>query len=358
MSTAISTTSPLTKSITDSGVSAETADYLVRTFGPYFAQASEIIEASRQIEVSDATQLSEMKAAREARLKLKAIRVEADKTRKSVKEESLRLSKAIDNVAKTVPMLTEPEEARLEECERFAELAEAKRQATLTTERARLLAAEGDDPTVYRDLGAMPQQKFADLLAQARDARARREEAARKAEEERQAAERKRREDEERLRAENDRLRTEREEADRQRREAEQKAQAERREREEAERRQRAEADAKLRVEREAAEKERRRLQAESDAKLKAEREAREKLEREAREREEAERKRKAAEELAAKKAAAAPDADKLRTLAATVAALPIPAMKTAEGNAAREQIAQWLDDLARRISDRADSLT
>lgn len=331
--------------IGESGLTEQTSARLVQEFMPAFSAASAIVAESRNIVVTDATQVSEMKAARAARLKLREIRVESEKVRKALKEDSLRMGKAIDNVAKVIVMVTEPEEARLEEAEQFAIRSEAKRKAEAKSRREEILRPYGIDTQFY-DLGGMTDAAFSQLLDATATAHAVKREAAEKAERDRIAAEEARKAEEARIRAENERLRAERE--------AQERAAAAERAKAEEERKA---IEAKHAAERKAAEEKARKEREEADAKLRAEREAREKLEREAAEKARADAAKRAAEERAAAKAAAAPDADKLRALAATVACVPIPKMATRAGSEAAEQIARWLDDVARRISDRADTL-
>jgi hypothetical protein len=338
MTTQITHTNQLSRVIAESELATDTADYLLKTFGPPFEQASQIIERSGRIEVTDATQVSQMKAARTARLELRSIRVEAEKTRKAVKEDALRLCTAIDKVASVIPMLTEPEESRLESCEKFAELAEARRKMELRGSRVAALTPFNANAHMMA-LEAMTDDEFERLLATSRRIQEEEKAEAARAEAERIAREKARAEEDARIRAENERLRKELEEADRQRGEAERRAEKERRE-----------------TEAKAAE-ERRRLQAEADAKLKAEREAREKLERESREREEAEKKRKAAEERARKKAAAAPDAEKLRTLARDLYAIKRPQMSTDEGTAALDRAIRVIQSAVEEIKALAENL-
>jgi colicin import membrane protein len=333
------------KIVNESGLSNTLADNLVHAFGPPFAEASAIVAESRQIHVTDATQLTEMKSARTARHKLREIRTAAEKQRKAMKEDSLRMGKAIDNVAKTIALLTEPEEARLEECEKFAERAEAARKASLKAAREQLLRPFNIDTGFY-DLGSMPEATFANLLESTRIAHEAKIAAAKKAEDERLAAEQARRDEEARIRAENERLRAEREAQEKAAQAERAKAEAERKAIEAKHAAERKAADDKARAEREAAE-----------AKLRAEREAREKLEREQREREQAEAQRKAAEARAAKKAAAAPDAEKLRAWGRMVKALPPMAMATAEGTAAVMRVEAAVKGLLAEIEREARKL-
>ena len=308
---------PIQKIVTESGLSRGLGDDLVQAFGPPFAEASNLIAASRQIVVTDATQVTEMRAARTARLKLREIRTAAEKRRKEMKEDSLRMGKAIDNVAKTIAMLTEPEEARLEEAEKFAERAEAARKASLRSSREELLRPFNID-TSYYDLGSMPDVTFAGLLESTRIAHEAKIAAAKKAEDDRIAETKAKAEEDARIRAENERLRQER--ADQAARHA--------------------------------------KKQAEAEAKLRAEREAREKLEREQREREQAEAKKKAAEARAAKKAAMAPDADKLRALARDLSAVKRPQMATEEGEAALQNLLAMVSQVVVRIRESAEALS
>jgi hypothetical protein len=81
------------------GLAPDTATALRESFGPYFSRAKEWLEKGRAIQIKDATQVREMKLARECRLALREIRVECENTRKKLKEDSLRKGKAIDGFA-------------------------------------------------------------------------------------------------------------------------------------------------------------------------------------------------------------------------------------------------------------------
>ena len=73
------------------------AQSLRATFETMFAQADEWIARARDIRVTSEDQKREMKFARESRLALKDIRVNAEKTRKKLKEDSVRTGRAIDD---------------------------------------------------------------------------------------------------------------------------------------------------------------------------------------------------------------------------------------------------------------------
>jgi hypothetical protein len=299
------------------------------------------------------------KAARALRLKLKAIRVDAEKTRKALKEDSLRRGKAIDGVNALLEYQLVPVEQAMEEIEKAEERREAERKAALKADREEQLRPYCA-PDFY-DLGNMPEPQFQDLLAGQKAAKAERErlsaeaETARiaaekaaaeaKAEADRLAAESAAKAEAERQ-AEMARLRAEREAAAKAQAEAEAKAAAEkaaadaklaqeRKEAAEREAKAKAEADAKLAAERAAAEAERQRIAAEAaKAKAEADRLAAAEAARVAAENAKAE-----AEAKAAKEAAAAPERQKVQAFAAMLRALQVPALDTEEGRALAARI-------------------
>lgn len=311
-----------------SGLAPDLAGKLAAAFVPLAEQAASVIGESAGITVTDATQVTEIKASRAARLKLRAIRIEVEKTRKSLKEEWLRPGQAIDSLARYLCDRINPVEARLEEQEKFAERKEAERKAALRASREKLLAPFGVNTAFYQ-LADMDENTFAALLSSSRLAHEAKIAEAKRAEAERIAAENARKEEEARVRAENERLRQEAAERER-------AVEAERKQAEEARRA----AEAEARQEREA-----------SEAKLREERSAREKLEREAKEREAAEKRRVEAEERAKRRAERAPDRDKLLAVAASVRAIVVPemksdAMKSVRNNivAKAEAFAVWIE--------------
>lgn len=323
----------------------EVGKAIIDLFDPFYARAAALAAEAGAIAVTDATQVSEIKASREMRLKLRTVRTGAENARKTAKEESLKRSQAIDAAARVIADLCEPVEARLLEQEQFAERAEAKRKAALAAERGEALRNIGGDPSLYQ-LGDMKPTEFEDLMVglkaahEKRVAEAKAQEEARKAEEARRAEE----------------LRIAREKAAA----AEAEAAKARAEQAEAERKAKAEREAleaKARREREAAEAEaaaeRRRLQALADV----ERQKREAAEKAQREREAEEKRQREAQEKAAKKAAAAPDADKLRAFAKAIEDVPTPKMATPEGVEALRIIVSARVSFAGIIVDQAEQI-
>jgi len=125
----------IVKVITESGVEATTAKTLQDSFLPFFTQAQEWAEKAGQLVVTNASQVQLMKDARQARLMLKEIRVNADKTRKSLKEDSLRYGKAVQGVYNVIEYLIVPIEQHLEKQENFVKIQEAEQKAKLKLQR-------------------------------------------------------------------------------------------------------------------------------------------------------------------------------------------------------------------------------
>jgi hypothetical protein len=180
-------THQLDLAVQSAGVSETATHQLKSKFGGYFAAAESLINAARGITVTDATQLTEMRQARDARLALAKVRIEAEKTRKDMKEDSLRAGRAIDGIANVLKGMIIPVEDRLQDMEDFAKRAEAARKEALRAERAEILHGLGQE-TAHFDLSAMDAETFDNLVGGIRAANQARQEAERKAEEDRLAA--------------------------------------------------------------------------------------------------------------------------------------------------------------------------
>ena len=105
MNTETQTSNELQIVIDQNGLEQETRIALKNAFDPFYIQASEWKSKALALTVTDASQIKEMVDAREARLVLKGIRIDVEKTRKTLKEDSLRKGKAIDTIANTKAML-------------------------------------------------------------------------------------------------------------------------------------------------------------------------------------------------------------------------------------------------------------
>lgn len=321
----ITTNNPIETALEVGSIGAARAQAIVAVFKPLYEQVTEALPALARISVTDATQVSAMKAAREGRLKLRAIRIDAEKHRKAFKEAARREGRSIDDVYKIIATLIDPEEARLEECEKFAERAEAERIREMVRVRTSELLAVGGNPALF-NLDRMTDDEFADALSTAKRLHDEAKERARKQAEEAAAKAKADAEERERLRQENERLRAEQAERDR-------KAAQER-----------AEADAKAKQEREAREKAERDAQALRDAEAKRIRD------------EAAAAARKAAEEERQRRiAAAAPDAEKIHAFARAIRAVPLPDLsdrtKAMRIEAERTYLAEWISDMAKAMT-------
>ena len=284
------------------GLEQTTAHMLQVQFNGFFEEVRDWETKARSIVVTDVSQKDEMKQAREARIALKNIRTSAENKRKLLKEDSVRMGKAIDGCANILKALIVPLEQHLEEQETFVQRREAQRLADLKQARSEAVASRKGNPALY-NLVEMSDRDFETLLSMLDKQEAERQEAERKLEAERVAKAKADAEERERLKHENARLKAEAEAAARAKAELEAAAAAERRAEAAAAAKAKAKAEAKLKAAEAAAAAERK---AREDAERKV---AEEKAKAEAR----AERERKAAER-AAKKAARAPDEQKVTT--------------------------------------------
>jgi hypothetical protein len=352
----------LVKVIDESGVEKQTAIILQESFMPFFQKANEWSEKAKTLIVTDVSQTREMAMARQARLALREIRIEADKVRKTLKEDSLRYGRAVQGVYNVIEYLIKPTEEYLEQQEKFVELQEAKRKAELKAVREMELQpliefvpyginlSDMAEPDYQKLLNGAKLQMQQKMEEEAREKAA--EEARVKAEKEEQerirqenerlrkeAEEKERQLEEERKNAErrqfeiNEAFRIEREKAEKEKKEAEDKARKEREAIEAKAEKEREEAAEKARIEKEKADKilkaeqeEKARLLAEIERKRIAEEKAR----KEAEEKEKDEQRKR---ELAEKKAKAEPDKQKLMDFADMLnEQLVWPEVKTAEG--------------------------
>jgi len=319
----------------ESGLSDDKHNALAKSFNPFAEEMTGLIKTAGTIEVTDANDIDAMKLARKTRLELRRVRVDVEKSRKSLKESALREGKAIDGMANIIKFMIVPVEEALQAKEDFVRIAEKRRIAAMVDNRTAELEAVGMDCT-HLDLGAMSDAAYATLYATAKagnDARIKAEK-------------------EEADRIEADRIATEKADADQRKKDAAERKQIEsdnaklRKEAEErekvlaAERKKEAAAQA---VKDKKAAAERKKLeaaQAATEKKLAAERATAKNLADDAAKAEQ-DRKDSEAQKLADEKAAeqarlAAPDADKLRALDQSICQLAIPSVS---GEVARDAI-------------------
>lgn len=221
----------ITELIKSSQLEESTALVLSSNFLEFETQASKWLDEAQTLIVTSVEQKKEMKLARETRLKLRDVRVSVEKTRKNLKEDSLRYGKAIDAVAKLLKDKLEKAEAHLQEQEDFIKIQEAKEREELRVRRTEELSAFNVDCS-YIDLANMNQLAYEQLLNSSELAYHANIEAEKRAEEERIEREQREADEQNRLRLENEKLRKEAEERERiqaeERRESERKMAEER----------------------------------------------------------------------------------------------------------------------------------
>ena len=300
------------KEITD----VATVEELKAAAQPFFDDAAPLCETARQIVVTDEKDRDGMKKAADTRKSIKRIRVDADKVRKTLKEDSLRKGQAIDKIFNGLRDALSQHEKYLEDQEKFAERIAAERKATLKAERDADIAKLGADPSLY-NTGDMTDETFAATVDGIKAKTEADRMAAEKIEQERIAKEKAEAEERKRIEAENARLKAEAEERDR--KAAEERAAAEARER--------------------------------------AEREAREKAEAELREREESELRKVEEERIEAEKAEQAPDKLKLKGVAQKIRELRIFEPSSKKGVKVFKDVASRTLELADWIDAEADKL-
>jgi len=315
--------------IESAGLEQDTTQTLKQKFLPFWEQAEKWRGMAEGLVVTDESQTREMKMAREARLALRAIRVDADKTRKALKEDSIRYGKAVQGIYNVIEYLIKPIEEHLLQQEQFVQIQEQKRLEALNEERARIAAPlmdwiSEDLPFNNTPWAHFSQDRFDAIISQAKAAKRAEEEELARQEAERIAREKAEAEERERIRKENERLRKE----------------AEERERIAAEER------ARLEAERDRAEEQARRDRAE-----------RERIEAEARRKVEEERGRLEAEEEARRKSQSAPDREKLEEFATELEATTIPVMKSRAGLDLADEIESRLAALAKWVRIQAGKI-
>ena len=155
--------------IETSGLDKTKAQLMLDNFTKFFEQAKEWESKAKDIVITDVSQVQEMQAAREARLALKKIRIETDKVRKELKEQSLRESRAIDGIGNVIKALIIPIEEHLEKQEKFAEIKEQKRKDKIQADRVAKLEPYVESVEFY-NLKEMSEEAFNQLLTSSKAA--------------------------------------------------------------------------------------------------------------------------------------------------------------------------------------------
>ena len=304
--------------INNSGLEKTKAQVLLDNFSSYFEMAADWERKTKELIVDNVSQIAEMKMAREGRIFL-------GKTRKQLKESALREGQTIDAIAKILTNLILPIENELEAKEKFKEIQEAKIKAELKASRELELQPYAEFVSFnFIDLGSMDEVNYQSLLTGAKSSLQNKIEAEKKAEAERIAKIKAEQEEQERIKKENENLKAEA---------------AEKQKQLEAER-----ADAK-------------KIQDALEAKAKAEAAEKQKLEDQIKAKAAGEAKELQAKKLAEKKAAAAPDKDKLIQFAKAIKDLNPPILKTEEANKILENALSLLNKTGIYILENTNKL-
>lgn len=277
----IEATTELVQLVETSGLEKAKQNQIAETLGVFFNKAAEWGATIQSIVITSPEETGKMKMAKEGRLTLKNMRLEAEKIVKAKRDEVkyamanfvledklwLKAGQMMEATFKNL-------ETKLEEKEKFAERWEAERKEKLKAERLEQLLPLGFQLENGFDLGNMDEQMFQSLKLGLETAKKEKEETERKAEEERIAKEKAEAEERARIKAENERLKLEAEAKEKQLAEERAKAEAERKAMEAKAAKLKAEADAKLKAEKEANEKLQAEIRAKAEAEEKAKREA------------------------------------------------------------------------------------
>lgn len=342
--------------VKNSGLAIQEGEEIKQSYIPFLVQLSEIQDQANKIDFAKPTPTDEL-IARDLRLKTVKIRTGASDLKDSRKRIHLlkgNLEQAAYNLIAASCKLAEETFVTVEKAR---EIAEAKRQAELKTVRDAEILPFIEFVPAGLDMGKMTEEDYQKLLSGAKMQMDAKIEVEKKAEAERIAAEQARLAEEKRIREENERLKKEAEEKEKQLEAERAKAEQERKAAEEKARKEREALEAKAEAERKKAAEIARIEKEKADAVLKAEQEAKAKLEAELKAKADAEDKARKEAELFAKKAAAAPDKDKLLALAIQISTMKLPELKTAEAKAILSDVETLIAKTAAYINTKAATL-
>ena len=128
--------------VKDSGLELTERETLLGKFSEYENIAEDWEKKAKAIVVTNPEQVAEMKMAREGRLFLAQKRIDVEKTRKALKEQSLRKGQVIDAIAKFLTSLIEPTEKYLKDQEDFVEIQNKKKAEELRLAEEKRLEEE------------------------------------------------------------------------------------------------------------------------------------------------------------------------------------------------------------------------
>lgn len=172
---------------------------LKQVFTPFFVDFKTLQTEASEIAVNAPV------AARAMRLKLRKVRVACDKARKQAGEDAMTYKKSVDGIYKLLESNLDPIETRMEGIERAEQIAAQEKANALKTKRLAELLPFGQDNTFY-DLANLPEMQYQQLLGSQQVAHEAKQAAIKKEADDRAAAEQARLKRETDLAAENARL--------------------------------------------------------------------------------------------------------------------------------------------------------
>lgn len=145
----------------------DNGEQIHKAFAPFFQEAKSLEAEARALVVTSADQYEEMNRASDMRKALKRIRIDAEKTKKTLKEDVLLRGRAIDGMFNIIQFAIKPLEEHLEQQEKFAELLAEKEKAELKSKREAELTQYGVDVT-FIHVEDMPADVYENFLAKAK----------------------------------------------------------------------------------------------------------------------------------------------------------------------------------------------
>ena len=146
------------------GLEDSAVQNMMDSFHPFMKSIKAIKEQAEELTVTDESQISQMIESRELRLQLVKSRNEADRTRKKLKDYSLKFGRAVQGVFHTLELSCRKIEDHLQANENFAEIREKERRAELSASRSLELSGLHEFVPAISDLGGMPEDDFQKIL--------------------------------------------------------------------------------------------------------------------------------------------------------------------------------------------------
>jgi len=138
--------------VKESGLEQSKGQILLEKFTNFFEIAADWERKAKELVITEVTQVVEMKRAEEGMKFLKSKRIEVEKTRKTLKEASLKESQTIDSIARILKNLIEPVEADLEKKANFEKYKIAEEREK--KEKQRMILLEPYDVTIDKNIVA------------------------------------------------------------------------------------------------------------------------------------------------------------------------------------------------------------